>query len=254
MAGDGGDGRTDEDGRTGEMPRVEGDGSGGGVDPDTADDTAFPEGEELRTDEQGRILNSAAYEDIPLWDDEFLDRVSDRLMFNYDLDRDYRVRGERFDLYGLMRIESQKQFFHPSLGYADHHSDEHLFARRQSSVTVEELERIVQLGHALADERVEGDEEHYGTDLSFVLVVPEIPDDVREFVVDFRERQLLKYGYFGHYEINLGVVAPEHETAVASREADVVSAFALWDEVPDRHTPRGFVTRLVGTVREKLLG
>lgn len=241
----------DEDDRE---TRVEADGSGGGVDPGTADDDALIEGEEPRTDEHGRILDGAAYEDVPVWDDEYLDRVSDRLMFNYDLERDYRVRGERFDLYGLMRIRSQKQFFHPSLGYGDHHSDEHLFARRQSSVTVGELERIVQLGHALADERVEGDEEHYGTDLSFVLIVPDIPEDVREFVVDFRERELLKYGYFGHYEINLGVVAPEHETAVASREADVVSAFALWDELPERRSQRGYVTRLVGTLREKLLG
>ncbi|WP_348613358.1 hypothetical protein [Halobaculum rarum] len=244
----GGDG--EEDG----TPRIEPDGSGGGVDPETANDAAVAEGEELRTDEQGRILDGAAYDDVPTWDDTYLDRVSDRLMFNYDLERDYRVRGERFDLYGLMRIESQKQFFHPSLGYADHHSDEHLFARRQSSVTVDELKRIVQLGHALADERVEGDEEHYGTDLSFVVIVPELTDEVREFVVDFRERQLLKYGYFGHYEINLGVVAPEREAAVASREADVVSAFALWDEVPERRSQRGYITRLVGTVREKLLG
>jgi len=226
---------------------------GGGADPDAAA-TVDADGEAYRTDERGRILDGAAYEDVPTWDDTYLDRVSDRLMFNYDLERDYRVRGERFDLYGLMRIESQKQFFHPSLGYADHHSDEYLFARRQSSVTVEELERIVQLGHALADERVEGDEEHYGTDLSFVVVVPEISEDVREFVVGFRERQLLKYGYFGHYEINLGVVAPEREAAVASREADVVSAFALWDEVPERRSQRGYVTRLVGTLREKLLG
>ncbi|MFC6786930.1 hypothetical protein ACFQFH_13895 [Halobaculum halobium] len=230
------------------------DGSGGGVDPGTADDGALGGRAEPRTDEHGRILDGAAYEDVPVWDDEYLDRASDRLMFNYDLERDYRVRGERFDLYGLMRIESQKQFFHPSLGYGDHHSDEYLFARRQSSVTVGELERIVQLGHALADERVEGDEEHYGTDLSFVIIVPEIPEDVREFVVDFRERQLLKYGYFGHYEINLGVVSPDREAAVASREADVVSAFALWDEVPERRSQRGYITRLVGTVREKLLG
>ncbi|SHH12199.1 hypothetical protein [Halobaculum gomorrense] len=243
-----------EEGVAGGDRPAESDGSGGGVDPATASDAAFGEGEEPRTDEQGRILDGAAYEDVPTWDDEYLDRVSDRLIFNYDLERDHRVRGEAFDLAGLMRIESQKQFFHPSLGYADHHSDEYLFARRQSSVTVRELERLVEFGHALADERVEGDEEHYGTDLSFVLVVPEIPEDVRRYVVDFRERQLLKYGYFGHYEINLGVVAPEREVAVASREADVVSAFALWDDVPERHTTRGLLTRLVGTIREKLLG
>ncbi|MFC7135923.1 hypothetical protein ACFQRB_03735 [Halobaculum litoreum] len=224
------------------------DAAGGGADPDTAA-AADADADAYRTDAQGRIVDGAAYEDVPVWDDEFLDRVSDRLMFNYDLDRDYRVRGESFDLFGTMRIASQKEFFHPSLDYANHHSDEHLFARRVDRASVRELERLVELGHDLADEWVEGDEEHYGTDFSFVLVADEVPEAVREFVVDFRERQLLKYGYYGHYEINLGVVAPDEETAVASREADAVAAFALWDDVPERRGRRGLVSRILGKLR-----
>lgn len=216
---------------------------GGGVTPAAAGDD-----EEYRTDAEGRILDGDAYENVPVWDDEYLDRVSDRLMFNYDLKRDYRARGEPFDLYGTMRIRSQKEFFHPSLDYANHHSDEHLFARRVDSVSVRDLERLVELGHALADDRVDGHEEHFGTDFSFVLVAPTIPDDVREFVVDFRERQLLKLGYYGHYEINLGVVAPDEEDAVASREADVVAAFALWDDLPDRRSG-GFLSGLLRRLR-----
>lgn len=221
---------------------------GGGTDPATAASDG-DDGEAFRTDAQGRIVDGAAYEDVPVWNDEYLDRVSDRLMFNYDLERDARFRGESFDLYASMRIDSQKEFFHPSLDYANHHSNEHLFARRVDRASVAELERLVELGHDLADEWVEGDEEHYGTDLSFVLVADEIPDDVREFVVDFRERELLKYGYFGHYEIGLGVVAPDDERAVASREADVVSAFALWDDVPERKGQRGILARLLGKLR-----
>ena len=186
-------------------------------------------------------------EGVPTWDDEFLDRASDRLMFNYDLERDRAVRGERFDLFGRMRVDSRKQFLHRSVNYANHHADEYVLARRADAVTVADLERLVELGHELADEWVAPDEEHYGTDFSFVLVAPGIPDDVREFVLGFRERRLLKFGYHGHYEVTLGVVAPEREEAVASREADVVAAFALWDDVPDRREDG-----LLGRVRRAL--
>ena len=68
-------------------------------------------------------------EAVPDWDDEYLDRVSDRLMYNYDLEKDRRVGGERWDLYGEMRVLSQKQFFHPALSYADHEAEEYLFVR-----------------------------------------------------------------------------------------------------------------------------
>ncbi|WP_339102577.1 hypothetical protein [Haloterrigena salinisoli] len=172
-------------------------------------------------------------EAVPDWDDEYLDRISDRLMYNYDLERNHSVRGERWDLYGEMRVRSQKQFFHPALSYADHEAEEYLFARRESRPTVAALERLVDLGHDLADERVVPDEEHFGTDFTFVLVADELSDDVREFVDGFRDRTLLKFGYHGHYEVNLAVVVPDAEDHVASEAADVAEAFTLWDDVSE---------------------
>ncbi len=170
-------------------------------------------------------------EAVPDWDDEYLDRVSDRLMYNYDLEKDHRSDGERWDLYGEMRVRSQKQFFHPALSYADHEAEEYLFARRDPRPTVAELERLVDLGHEMADERVVPDEEHFGTDFTFVLVADELSAAVREYVSGFRDRTLLKFGYHGHYEINLVVVVPDADEHAASEAADTVEAFALWDDV-----------------------
>ncbi|PSP74185.1 hypothetical protein BRC86_06775 [Halobacteriales archaeon QS_3_64_16] len=172
-----------------------------------------------------------ARRDAPDWDEEYVDRVADRLVFNYDLEKDFSVRGERFDLYGRMTIESQKHFFHPALSYGNHGSAEHLFCRRTDRITAADCERLVALGHELAKEYIDADEEHYSTDFTFVLLVPEIPDEVGEFVSGFRDRTLLKFGYYGHYEINLLVVAPDREELVASREAHLKEAFRLWDPI-----------------------
>nr|WP_224450190.1 hypothetical protein [Haloprofundus salilacus] len=190
------------------------------------------------------------YPDVPDWEDEYLDRVSDRIMFNYDLEKNRTVRGRTFDLFGRMRVESQKHFFHPSLNYANHTAEEYLFAQRRNAVTVTDLEALVSLGDDLADdpEWLVADEEHYGTDFTFVLVAPAISDDVREFVADHSGRHLIKYGYYGHYEVNLAVVAPDDEDVVASANADVARAFALWSDV-DPTEGRGFVRRIVDRLR-----
>ncbi|NHX36264.1 MULTISPECIES: hypothetical protein [Halolamina] len=170
-------------------------------------------------------------EEVPTWDDEYFDRVGDRLMFSYDLERNHRVRGESFDLYGEFRVRTQKQFFHPALSYADHDRAEYLFARRTARPAVADLESLVELGHDLADDWIVPSEEHFGTEFTFVVVADELTDPVREFVEGFRERELLAYGYYGHYEINLVVVAPDTETVIASTEADTAEAFALWGDV-----------------------
>ncbi|MDQ2073749.1 hypothetical protein ACODNH_09880 [Haloarcula sp. NS06] len=182
-------------------------------------------------------------EEVPHWtDDPYFDRVSDRLMYNYTLERDHRLRGERWDLYGEMRVLNQKQFFHPALSYGDHESEEYLYARRVERPTVGELKRLVELGHDLADKRVTPNEEHYRTDFTFVLVADELPDEVRSFVEGQRERTLLKYGYYGHYEVNLGVVVPDKQEAVAGEAADVVEAFVLWEDVTQ--SEEGMLSRL----------
>ena len=170
-------------------------------------------------------------ENVPAYDDAYFDRVSDRLMYSYDLDRDVVVNGERFALYAEMRMRSQKQFLHPALSYADHDMMEYVFARRVKSPTVGELERLVSFGHDVADERVDGDEQHFGTDITIVLVADRITDDVAGFVDGFRDRTLLKFGYYGHYEVNLIVVDPDTERLIASEAADTAEAFRLWEQI-----------------------
>lgn len=209
----------------------------GGIEVETA-------GGEVRTLDETEV--EELYPDVPNWDDEYLDRVSDRLMFSYDLERDHTVDGRTFDLYGEMHIESRKQLFHPSLNYANHESEEFLFAHRMERVSVDDLRALVDLGHELADGWVEGHEEHYGTDFTFVLVAPEVTEAIRGFVSGFRERKLLKFGYYGHYEINLAVVAPDEEDAVGSKNADVLSAFTLWNEIEPEQP--GLVSRLINRI------
>lgn len=174
-------------------------------------------------------------EDVPDWDEEYLDRVSDRLMFNYDLAKDVRLAGESFDMFGRMHIHNEKHFFHPALSFAHHDCFEYVLVRR-TTATVEEFERLVAFGHDLADAWVDADERHYSTDFTFVLVVPEILEGVRDHVSSFKERTMLKYGYNGHYEISLIAVAPEREEIVASPRATVEEAFRLWEPI-EREEP-----------------
>lgn len=169
--------------------------------------------------------------DVPKWDDGYVERVSRRLLFNYDLEKDHVVRGESFDLYGHMELHSEKHFFHPALSFAHHESHEHLFVRQVDRATRREIDRLVELGHEIADGWIDADEEHYSTDFTFVLVAPEITEEVRSRVDRLDERTLIKYGYYGHYEINAVVVSPENRDLVANDAADVEEAFRTWESI-----------------------
>lgn len=223
------------------------DGDADGVEADPA-----PGGADAGPEEAGAAEGTGrAAEDslasVPEWDDDYLDRVSDRLLHSYDLERDHAVGGRRFDLYGSLRIESHKQFFHPALNYANHETRERLYVRRVDDVRVADVDALVDLGHELG-EAIDADETHQGTDFTFGLVAPEIPDEVRSFVEGFRDRTLIRYGYYGHYEVALFVVAPDRESLVASPQADVATAFALWEDVslPERRSFLDRVRRLFG--------
>ncbi|MFC4450599.1 hypothetical protein [Halorussus aquaticus] len=213
-----------------------------------SDETAESETPEADLPDDAQVPDDAqAPDDVPDWDDEYVDRVSDRLMFNYDLEKEYRLRGRTFTMYGELRMESQKHFLHPSVNYANYEAREHLFVRRAETVSRADLDELVELGHDLADEWIDPDEEHYGTEFTFAVVVPEIPDEIREYVAGFEDRTLLKFGYYGHYEVNLLVAAPEREEAVESQSADVATAFRTWTDVTEERS--GLLARLVAAIR-----
>ncbi len=174
--------------------------------------------------------------ELPEWDDAYFDQLAGRLVYNYDLEKDRRVEGESFELYGQLSLTSKKHFLHPALSFAHHESTEHLFATRREALDVSTLDRFVELGHELADEWIEPDEEHFSTDFTFVVVADDVTDDVRDRVDGFQDRTLLKYGYNGHYEISLIVVDPERETIVASPAADATEAARVWADI-EREEP-----------------
>ncbi|MFC5971715.1 hypothetical protein ACFPYI_10260 [Halomarina salina] len=164
----------------------------------------------------------------PTWEDPYLDGVAARLQFNYDLARDERVRGVRFPLYGRLEMDSHKQFLHPAISYGHQYSYEHLYVDRRPRVGVEDLEAFVSLAHDLAED-IEVDEEHYATDFTFAVVVEDLPDEVASFVANHDDRTMLKYGYNGHYEVNLVAVVPDEQRVVDSDVA-VAEAFHHWDD------------------------
>jgi hypothetical protein len=185
---------------------------------------------------------------VPDWEDDYLDRVSDRLLYSYDLERDRRVEGERFALYGRLEVENRKQFLHPAITYGHHEVTEHLFVRRASGASVADLEALASLGDRLGESWVDPGERHYATEFVFGLVAPSVPDAVREHVAGFESRTLLRYGYDGHYAVRLFVVAPEAEALVASPGADVATAFRLWDGGREEESGGGVVGRLVSAL------
>lgn len=184
----------------------------------------------------------------PEWDDPYLEEVAKRVTYHYDLEKDRDLDGTVYDMYGLVQVESRTHIFHPLLNYGNHYSYEHFFAKRRRFISVSDLERQVELGHDLASRWIVPDEEHHNTDFTFITIVEEIPDDVRQFVESYQERNLLKLGFHGHYEINLIVVAPETESIAASGSADLHRAFATWQDVENPETP-GFFGRVLRSIR-----
>ncbi len=177
-------------------------------------------------------MSEHGLEEVPTWSDEYLDRVSDRLLHNYDLEKDIVVNGESFDMGGEMRIESQKHFLHSSLNYANHEAREYFYSRRQDDIDVADLESLVSKGHDIAEKRVEHTDQHFSTDITFVIVVPTYDDAVAEFVDSFADRNLLSFGFHGHFEINLVVAAPAERRLVHSKNVDMWKAFQTWEPIP----------------------
>ena len=185
--------------------------------------------------------------DVPTLEDEYLQTISRRLVHNYDLEQDYRVRGESFALYGHMELHSQKHVLHSALSIAHHEAHEHVFLQRSKTLSQRAIDDAIELGHDLAEAWIDPNEEHYSTEFIFGFVVPEIPTDLASTVRDIDERTLLKFGYNGHYDIGIVLVAPETKQIVASESVDIVDALRTWEPIEQNNT--GWLGRLARRLR-----
>ncbi len=199
--------------------------------PSSDPEESKPPDQSEQSEPRERASPSERPDDVPVWEDEYLDSVGLRLMYHYDLECDRVVEGERFPLYGELHVRHERHAFHPALTFAEHEVHEYVFATQIDTPRVSDVERLEELGEQLAATWVDADEDHYSTDFSFVIVAQTCPETVAEYVENYKNRNLLKGGYFGHYEINLVVVVPDDELSVASTGADVEQAFRVWEPI-----------------------
>lgn len=174
---------------------------------------------------------------VPVWeDDPYLDAIALRLMHHYDLERDKEVDSQVFPMYGRLVIENERHVLHPALSFGYHRSTEHLFVARPPTISEQTLTQAETLGLALADEWVSHDTEHYSTDFTFVFVTSPIPDSVTDWITGYEHRELYKYGYHGHYELNFVATDPEHERLITSANSSIEELLRTWDR-PHRDQP-----------------
>lgn len=183
-------------------------------------------------------------EAVPRWEDEpYLEAVALRLLHHYDLWQEYEVDDRQFPMYGQLYIQNERHAMHPSLSFAEHTSREHVFVVREDRPTRSTIDDLEAFGEQLADRWIEASEDHYSTDFTFAVVAETLADDVQSAVADYRNRTLLRYGYHGHYEINVLVVAPDEERLVESENTDLGSAFRTWESI--ERDQSGLVGRLL---------
>lgn len=209
----------------------------------TAGDAETPTEEYIRLQENPHVSDIpeefSRPDEVPVWEnDAYLDAVALRLMHHYDLEQDKEVNSQTVPLYGQLVIENERHVLHPALSFGYHQSTEYLFVTREPAVTEQLLEETEKLGNSLADQWVDPDTEHYSTDFTFVFVTPAIPDQIAEWITAYEHRELYKYGYHGHYEINFVAVAPDRKEMVSSTNADVGKLFQTWERVPQKRPSR----------------
>ncbi|MFB6283374.1 MAG: hypothetical protein ABEK59_05485 [Halobacteria archaeon] len=186
-------------------------------------------------------------EHVPRWDDSYFDSVAEKLAINYDLFKDHRIKDKLYPMFGVLKIDNYKRLLHPSLTYGHQRSIEYLFVERKSGLEQQELEKQVDFGKELAAENGwdgpdslsvdhPDDADLFSREYTFVTVSSDVNHDVLNFVREFSDRNLIKFGLGGHYEINLVMVDLENQVSAGSKNTDLDAAFSNWDSRDNRKT------------------
>lgn len=141
-----------------------------------------------------------------------------KLLTSFDIERDVKVEGRRFDLRGEFNQEITRYFAFKELTYESFENNEVIFCKdygkKLTRKDIEELKGfIVEKCHLLAPPR----ENHMSTCLTFILISGLEDDDLSKHIEKFRFYRSYLLGFKGWVNCKLICVDPERGRVITNK-------------------------------------
>lgn len=141
----------------------------------------------------------------------YIEELEKKLVYNFDLCRDYKVNGEKYDLFAKYHLRSEKYFFSKSAKIYGIENNEYILIKTFTSFDKDDFDLYKNRIIKAIDKLVEAHGEHMSSIVTAVIVVEEFQDrikkDVLERISSFKYHKSFSFGLRGWVDIRILLVS-----------------------------------------------
>lgn len=141
----------------------------------------------------------------------YIEELEKKLVNNFDLCRDYKVNGEKYDLFAKYHLRSEKYFFSKSAKIYGMENNEYILIKTFTSFDKDDFDLYKNRIIKAIDKLVEAHVEHMSSIVTAVIVVEEgeekITNDVIERISSFKHHKGFSFGFKGWVDIRMLLVS-----------------------------------------------
>lgn len=141
----------------------------------------------------------------------YIEELEKKLVNNFDLCRDYKVNGEKYDLFAKYHLRSEKYFFSKSAKIYGIENNEYILIKTFTSFDKDDFDLYKNRIIKAIDKLVEAHVEHMSSIVTAIILFEEgeeeITTDVIERISSFKYHKGFSFGFKGWVDIRMLLVS-----------------------------------------------
>lgn len=157
----------------------------------------------------------------------YIEELENKLMRNFDLNRDYKIDDEEYDLFARYYLRSEKYFLTKSAKIYGMESNEYILVKKYSYLDNRRFDAFTNKMIDSIDKLVEPHEEHMASIITGVILIDKLQDEIDDILLKkiskFKYHKGFSLGLKGWVDVRIILVSLKDRLIIANKKGKEVS-------------------------------
>ncbi|MFV0499677.1 MAG: hypothetical protein ACK5NF_06595 [Bacilli bacterium] len=150
----------------------------------------------------------------------YIDDVSERLSFYYDIKSDQIINNTFFDLYAVSNVQNSKYMGSKKVVVYAYNNNSYIYIKKEKVITIDSIVEVLDKNVEILLNQSRDDDNHMSTHYTFVFVSDTtIDNETIKFVKKYRKQKSYSFGLNGWSSIGIILISLNNNTVINNKDA-----------------------------------
>lgn len=152
--------------------------------------------------------------------DEYIDIISEKLTYNYNVEKEKDLNGTMFDLHAICNVNNSKFIGSKKIVVYAYDNNSYIYVKNFKTLSIEDVRNVLDANAEKLLTSTQVDSEHMSTHYTIVFVTESsLPSELKNFIKKYRKQKSYAFGFKGWSSIGVVLVSLGENEIVYNKDA-----------------------------------